>query len=297
MIQQSHLTAWQAHAPWDKRSKIEQDLRLSRAVAAIFSDDTLAEHLALRGGTVLHKGHLAPAARYSEDLDLVLVKAIDKGHLDARLRKTVAPVLGEPSDSVIADAWLAVRNVLKPSKILRTTYRYVPLGLRYPMTVKVEVNLDEQRSLYPFTEVQIALLDEDGELTNCSARSYDIHEMLGTKMRALMQRTQGRDLFDLYHAANFGPRATPACPIDGARVIEAFSWYLENEGTRMDRDEAEHRLARYLEDRSFRNDMRQLLRSDYGLTMSMRRLRLSAPNTLRSCSNYLARCLLLIDPA
>lgn len=264
MIQQSHLTAWQAHAPWDKRSKIEQDLRLSRAVAAIFSDDTLAEHLALRGGTVLHKGHLAPAARYSEDLDLVLIKSTDRGNLDARLRKALAPVLGEPSDSVIADAWLAVRNVLKPSKILRTTYKYVPVGLRYPMTIKVEVNLNEQRSLFPFTDVQIALLDDDGELTSCSARSYEIHEMLGTKMRALMQRTQGRDLFDLYHAANFGPCANPACPIDGIRVIEAFNWYLENEGTQLDREEAEHRLAGHLEDRSFRNDMRQLLRSDYG---------------------------------
>lgn len=265
MIQQSHLTAWQAHAPWDKRSKIEQDLRLSRAVAAIFSDDILTEHLALRGGTVLHKGHLAPAARYSEDLDLVLIKSMDKDTLDARLRDALAPVLGEPSDSVIADAWLAVRNVWKPSKILRTIYKYVPLGLRYPMTVKVEVNLNEQRSLFPFKEVQIALLDEDGELTSCSARSYDIHEMLGTKMRALMQRTQGRDLFDLYHAVTFGPRATPACSISGARVIDAFSWYLNNESTKMDREEAEQRLGRHLEDRSFRADMRQLLRSDYGL--------------------------------
>ena len=98
MIQQSHLTAWQAHAPWDQRSKIEQDLRLSRAVAAIFSDGVLAELLALRGGTVLHKGHLAPAARYSEDLDLVLIKAMDKDALDAQLRRILAPVLGEPTD-------------------------------------------------------------------------------------------------------------------------------------------------------------------------------------------------------
>lgn len=264
MIQQSHLTAWQAHAPWDQRSKIEQDLRLSRAVAAIFSNGVLAEHLALRGGTVLHKGHLAPAARYSEDLDLVLIKAMDKDELDAQLRRILAPVLGEPTDSAIADTWLTIRNVLKPSQILRTRYQYMPLGLRYPMTVKVEVNLNEQRSLFPFMEVQLALLDDDGELAHCSARSYDIHEMLGTKLRALMQRKQGRDLFDLYHAATFGPRATPARAIDGGRVIDAFNWYLENEGTRMGRDEAERRLTGHLADRSFRNDMRQLLRSDYG---------------------------------
>jgi hypothetical protein len=60
MIQHTHLTAWQAHAPWPKRSQIEQDLRLSRGVAAIFTDTILSEHLAMRGGTVLHKGHLAP---------------------------------------------------------------------------------------------------------------------------------------------------------------------------------------------------------------------------------------------
>jgi hypothetical protein len=34
MTQQNHLTAWQVHAPWPKRSQIEQDLRLSRGVAA-----------------------------------------------------------------------------------------------------------------------------------------------------------------------------------------------------------------------------------------------------------------------
>ena len=73
MIQHTHLTAWQAHAPWPKRSQIEQDLRLSRGVAAIFADSVLGQHLAMHGGTVLHKAHLAPAARYSEDIDLALV--------------------------------------------------------------------------------------------------------------------------------------------------------------------------------------------------------------------------------
>ena len=113
MMQQTHLTAWQAHAPWPKRSQIEQDLRLSRGVAAIFDDAVLREHLAMRGGTVLHKAHLAPAARYSEDIDLVLVKSMDTDTLDGHLRRVLTPVLGRPSDSLIADAWLAIRNVLR----------------------------------------------------------------------------------------------------------------------------------------------------------------------------------------
>jgi predicted nucleotidyltransferase component of viral defense system len=218
----------------------------------------------MRGGTVLHKGHLAPAARYSEDIDLVLIKAMDKDVLDLRLRAVLTPVLGAPSDTIIADAWLALRNVRKPSKILRTVFSYVPVGLRYPMKVKVEVNLNENKHLFPLVEVDVNLLDDDGELTKCRARSYEINEMLGTKLRALLQRTQGRDLFDLYHAADFGTKATPACAVEGAQTIEAFNWYLANEGASMDREEAEKRLRERLRDPGFRNDMDTLLRPGFG---------------------------------
>jgi predicted nucleotidyltransferase component of viral defense system len=266
MIRHSHLTAWQAYAPWDKRSKIEQDLRLTRGMAAIFADEILSAHLAMRGGTVLHKGHLAPAARYSEDIDLVLVKPIDKEMLDTRMRKVLVPVLGQPSDSVIRDAWLAVRNALKPSKILRTVYSYVPLGLKYPMTIKVEINLNENTSLFPLVPVEVDLLDDDGEIKRCSVRSYQINEMLGTKLRALMQRTQGRDLFDLYHAGDLGAKDVSPYPyvVDQAQAIEAFNWYLANEGTRMDREEAERLLRERVQDTAFRRDMNTLLRADYG---------------------------------
>jgi Nucleotidyl transferase AbiEii toxin, Type IV TA system len=115
-------------------------------VAAIFADALLREHLAMRGGTVLHKAHLAPAARYSEDIDLVLVKAMDTETLDQHLRRVLTPVLGKPTDSLIADAWLAIRNVLKPSRILRTAYKFVPVGLRREEVIKVEVNLNENAS-------------------------------------------------------------------------------------------------------------------------------------------------------
>jgi predicted nucleotidyltransferase component of viral defense system len=264
MIHQTHLTAWQAHAPWDKRSKIEQDLRLSRGIAAIFSDPVLAEHLAMRGGTVLHKGHLAPAARYSEDIDLVLIKPMAKDTLELRLRAVLTPVLGTPSGSIVADAWLAVRNARKPSKLLRTVFSFVPLGLRHPMTVKVEVNINENKSLFPLVEVDVNLLSGEGELKTCRARSYEIHELLGTKLRALMQRRQGRDLFDLYHAAEFGSKATPICIVDGARTVEAFSWYLANENEHLGLDEAERWLNEALQTAAFRNDMKTLLRPDLG---------------------------------
>jgi predicted nucleotidyltransferase component of viral defense system len=260
MIQHAHLTAWQSQAPWPKRSQIEQDLRLSRGVAAIFTDPLLEAHLAMRGGTVLHKAHLAPAARYSEDIDLVLVKPIDPDTLDQHLRRVLTPVLGQPADSLIADAWLAIRNVVRPSKILRTAYKFVPLGLRREEIIKVEVNLNENASLYPLVSVELETLDGDGDPARAMARSYDINEMLGTKTRALMQREQGRDLFDLFHAWELSQTGATPYAVDGAKAMEAFEWYLEQEGTNLGASEANALLDERTRNRAFRRDMDTLLR-------------------------------------
>lgn len=43
----------------------------------------------MRGGAVQHKAHLAPASRYSEDIDRVLVKAMDTDTLDQHLRISI----------------------------------------------------------------------------------------------------------------------------------------------------------------------------------------------------------------
>jgi hypothetical protein len=48
-------------------------LDLSRTPVGTFPEPPLARTLACRGGTALHKLHLPPASRYSEDIDLVQV--------------------------------------------------------------------------------------------------------------------------------------------------------------------------------------------------------------------------------
>ena len=52
----------QALVPWPSQRQVEQDLFLCRAMAALFSDKFLRSQIAMRGGTLLHKVHLAPAA-------------------------------------------------------------------------------------------------------------------------------------------------------------------------------------------------------------------------------------------
>lgn len=79
MIPRDYITEWRAYAPWVQDFQVEQDLVISRALVAIFSHPLLGKSLAFRGGTALYKLHLKPAARYSEDIDLVQINAEPAG--------------------------------------------------------------------------------------------------------------------------------------------------------------------------------------------------------------------------
>jgi predicted nucleotidyltransferase component of viral defense system len=84
MITEREINLWRPSAPWSDDEMVEQDYLLSKAVALIFQDKYLSANVAMRGGTVLHKAHLAPAGRYSEDTILYLSqrcqRGLSKGH-------------------------------------------------------------------------------------------------------------------------------------------------------------------------------------------------------------------------
>jgi hypothetical protein len=73
-------------------------LILSRAIIEIFSDFFVAEHLAFRVGTALHKlSWFCSRPFRSEDIDLVQVKGEPIGPTMADLRGRLDAWLGEPS--------------------------------------------------------------------------------------------------------------------------------------------------------------------------------------------------------
>jgi predicted nucleotidyltransferase component of viral defense system len=96
VIPHDDITEWRARTPWAQDIQVEQDLVISRASVEIFSQSTLAEALAFRGGTVFYKLHLTPAARYSEDIDPVQKRAEQAGTVMSALRAVLDPCLGEP---------------------------------------------------------------------------------------------------------------------------------------------------------------------------------------------------------
>jgi len=235
---------------------VEQDYLLSKAVAAIFEDKFLKSQVAMRGGTVLHKGHLAPASRYSEDIDLVLVGTRPPAHIKKALHRVLRPLLDKPSESVFAEIQLAVRNLVAKSKIIRTTYTYDPLSSEAALAqLKVEVNVNENRSFYPLVPIEVQVPDGAGGVRPVPVVSYDLDEMLGTKLRALLQREHGRDLFDLWWAWKSTNEAASATRVSPQRVGAAFRFYMDQEGSSFKAADVQRELDRRMTSRKFLADM------------------------------------------
>jgi predicted nucleotidyltransferase component of viral defense system len=249
------VLAHQAFVPWPSQLQVEQDLLLCRAMAALFSDKFLCSQIAMRGGTLLHKVHLAPAVRYSEDIDLVVIGERPEGHISRALRRVLDGALGQPVGSIWDALRLAIRNTAKPSRVLRLTYAVSSVSEPgRDLQIVVEANVTERT---PHRTV-IALPFEftfQGSAVRTAINGYDIHEMLGTKMRALFQRRKGRDLFDLHRALTASNQ-----PVDPTAVIESFRYYLDQEGGSTRRSEFIALLDAHLADRGFCSDMNQLLR-------------------------------------
>jgi predicted nucleotidyltransferase component of viral defense system len=245
----------QLEVPWSSLLQVEQDLLLCRAMAALFKDDFLRGQLAMRGGTLLHKVHLAPASRYSEDIDLVAVGDRPEDHIRKGLRRVLLPVLGNPKRSAWESLRLAVRNAARPSRVLRMSYD-VPSVVEPAkfLRIVVEANVTERTPHRPICELPFGFLFRKEQLETI-VRGYEINEMLGTKMRALFQRRRGRDLFDLHRALTM---RVPG--LDTGAVIESFCHYLEKEEVRAGRAEFTALLEGHLADPGFCSDMNDLLR-------------------------------------
>lgn len=239
MIPFDFITEWRSQAPWVSDLQVEQDMILTRAVVDLFSHETLPGALAFRGGTALHKLFLAPAARYSEDLDFVQVKGGPIGPTLSAIRSVLDPWLGNPKRTA---------NEGRVTLAYRTTSEGPP---SLPMKLKVEINSREHFAVFGHLQRQVTMSSR-WHRGSAMVRTYALDELLGTKMRALYQRKKGRDLFDLWLAHE---RAA----VDADRVVECFRRYLEHEGHSASRAEFEANLLEKLADPRFGRDIEPLV--------------------------------------
>jgi predicted nucleotidyltransferase component of viral defense system len=243
MIPPLHLQHWRTKVPWGPDPQVEQDLVLTRAVVQIFSDPLLREVFAFRGGTAMQKLFFDPPTRYSEDIDLVQVNKGAIGDAINALRKHLDPWLGEPQRQ---------RKDSRFTLIYRFESEMTPVQ---KMRLKVEVNTGEHFTVLPAQRRAIRCESEwfGGA---AEALTYELEELLGTKLRALFQRRKGRDLYDLAMALQHFPK------LDRPQVIHCFQRYMEHGKTPVTRAQFEENLARKLADAAFLADVIPLLSPD-----------------------------------
>lgn len=238
MIQSAFITEWRNKAPWPQSVQIEQDLIISRALVEIYRNPA-AQSVAFRGGTALYKLHLAPPARYSEDIDLVQVDAGPIGGVLDVIRGALDGWLGKPKHT---------RNEGRVTMVYR-----VPAedDAGTPIRLKVEINSREHFSVLGMEERTFEVSSRwfSG---SASVRTYPLDELLGTKLRALYQRKKGRDLFDLWYASH---HAT----VNYQKVVDCFVRYLSHGGLQVTRAQMEKNLHSKLKDRQFAADVGPLL--------------------------------------
>ncbi len=243
MIPRDYITEWRTEAPWVRNDQVEQDLVIARALVEIFSQRSLHDALAFRGGTALYKLHIRPAARYSEDIDLVQTRAEPAGATMEALRAALDPWLGEPR-------WKQTEG--RVTVVYRFDSEDVPsLALK----LKVEINTREHFSVYGLKNVPFAVNSRWFEGA-CNINTYELDELLGTKLRALYQRKAGRDLFDLAVGLAVGKA-------DPARVATVFLKYMDHGGHKITRALFEQNLAEKMADAEFLADISPLLSDGY----------------------------------
>jgi len=243
LIPRDYITEWRAQAPWVQDIQVEQDLVICRALVEIFSHPVLSEALAFRGGTALYKLYLKPAARYSEDIDLVQMRAEPAGPVMDALRSVLDPWLGAPR-------WKQTEG--RVTFVYRFASEDAP---PIPMRLKVEINSREHFAVHGFKRVPFSVSSRWYE-GNCDIPTYELDELLGTKLRALYQRKKGRDLFDLAVAlAKDG--------VDPSRIVQTFGAYMEHGGHSITRALFEQNMNQKRGDGQFTADIGPLLASGY----------------------------------
>jgi predicted nucleotidyltransferase component of viral defense system len=244
MIPQDYITAWNGVVPWSSQRQVEQDLIISRAIVAIFSDPFLRDELRFRGGTALNKLHFPKPLRYSEDIDLVRTTAGPIRPLLEHLQDVLDPWLGKPRFD---------QSPIAPK--LKYAVEAEDKASPGPIKLKIEINTREREAYDPPIEIPFGV--ENPWFTGTAAiPTFSREEMLATKLRALLQRNKGRDLFDLDYALRVFEG------LNSARIVTCFLLYLEKGEVAISRAEAQQRMFQKLVNPGFFTDMGPLLPTD-----------------------------------
>lgn len=239
MIPNIFIQNWSNHVKWQTPNQIEQDLIISRALVDLYNDPHIKDALVFRGGTALNKLFINPPSRYSEDIDFVQKNADPIGQTINAIREVLKPWLGDPK-------WKITQRSAK------LIYKYESIN-KSASKLKIEINTTEHFQVLPLKKVSFSM-DSDWFKGTADIITYEMDELMATKLRALYQRRKGRDLFDIWYVATNEL-------INLNRVFDIFAKYCAYNDVQISREEFIKNLEQKKDNRDFHVDMNLLLPS------------------------------------
>ena len=239
MIPNIFIQNWSNHVKWQTPNQIEQDLIISRALVDLYNDPHIKDALVFRGGTALNKLFINPPSRYSEDIDFVQKNADPIGQTINAIREVLKPWLGDPK-------WKITQRSAK------LIYKYESIN-KSASKLKIEINTTEHFQVLPLKRVPFSM-DSDWFKGTADIITYEMDELMATKLRALYQRRKGRDLFDIWYV-------TTNHLINLNQVFDIFAKYCAYNDVQISREEFIKNLEQKKDNRDFHVDMSLLLPS------------------------------------
>lgn len=187
---------WYAHDSGVALEIAEREIVLTYVLCCLDGAGLLGG-LAFKGGTAIRKLYLGTAGRFSLDLDFTATREVDPQDLMLRLASSMdGQTFHGISFAVQPGAYWATPD----SCGVEVTYGHEWLT---DARFRLEVSC---RSL-PLIPPRPADLAPQRyfqwmEIAPCKVPALDLHEVIGEKIRAALQRTRVRDVYDLYQFAD-----------------------------------------------------------------------------------------------
>ena len=233
------ITEWQEHAPWGSSAQVEHDLILSRILVEIFNNDFLSSKLAFRGGTALHKLFIKKLVRFSEDIDLVQIHG-----------EPIGDALGVIHD--LLNHWMSKPKVKRSEGRVTMIYRVQSEEDNRPITIKIETNTRDHSSVLQRVKIPFSVKSRwfTGQT---QINTYQLEELMATKLRALYQRKKGRDLFDFFAVIK------EVGELDSEKMLTCFEHYMSAQNNRVTKAQFQKNLEEKRKSKIFNTDMHALL--------------------------------------
>ena len=174
----------------------ELDYRLVKVLEALYRDDFLSERLCMKGGTAINKLYLGETSRLSVDLDFNHVGPKEEVLKERRdVRERIVELLTKQDDSYVIHSERRYEQTR-----IKVRYKTVAGPIR---SFKIEISHVERFPIVSLVKKQVKTPEGLADVI-----TYTLEELTATKLRALLERFKGRDIYDLYFISQLKPDPT-----------------------------------------------------------------------------------------